>query len=241
MESTLPVEKNFYPFLLYCGDLLRLEKIGAAPRYEESLFDSSEEQTMMAEFVLHRIWGYDASLKLNKFRYFQPPTDNDFSRSMLENFSDLHCFETKVNWEQVPELTKDLSDSYELLDKLSRLWKDVDELPLTLNYEEKIANLKAQFIITKPDQIRNFLLGNNYLLDILAEAPSIIWKVFGRVPIYLEIDRDPEEGWEEMFITIRSPFPAQKAIKLESQLRKEWFLSRIEDTRGKLNIIEQPL
>jgi hypothetical protein len=240
MKSTLPVEKDLYPFLLYCGDLLRLEKTKSAPRYEETYVDSSEEQTMTAEFVLHHVSVYDFSSKSNKFHYWQSSTSNDFSRSFFDILLDLRCLQPRILWGQLSDPTKDLSEADELIRDLSCVLKktDVDEV---LNFENKIENLRDQFTITKPDQIRKFLLKNHYLLDILAEAPSYIWKVFGRVPIYLEIDSDPEEGWEEMFITIRSPFPAKKAMELENQLRKEWFLSRIEDTRGKLNIIEQPL
>jgi len=261
MNSNLPVEKYLHPSLLYCRDLLRLEKIGPSPTYMESFVDSSEEQTMTAQLVLHQICDYDISPKINKFRYWQSPTDYNFSRSFFVILLDFHCSHavlgrgrgeggyrraregTKAIGGEVSETTKDLCDVIELMDNLCWFSKKVDmnEVPITSKFETKMENLQAQFIITKPDQIRKFLLRNDYLLEILNEAPIFIRKIFGHVPIYLEIDRDPEEGWEEMFITIRSSWPAQKAMELEGHLRNQWFLSRKEATRGKLNIIEKPL
>lgn len=218
MKSTLPLDKDLYPFFLYCSGHLRLEMRGPVPRYEESFVDSSEEQIMTVQFVLHQICDYHISPRLNKFHYAQSPTNNDFSQSLFDILLDLQCSQTKAIWERVSKTTKDLPDAVELMRNLCLVSKktDMDEVSIPLNFETKMDNLEDQFILTKPDQIRKFLLNNHYLLDILAEAPSFIWKVFGRVPIYLEIDRDPEEGWEEMFITIRSPFPAQKAMELRT-------------------------
>jgi hypothetical protein len=61
------------------------------------------------------------------------------------------------------------------------------------------------------------------------------------VRVCLELHRDPEEGWDELFIVIKSEYGAEEAIRLENRLAEEWFLDRMKDTKGKLNIVEEPL
>ena len=241
MEFTLPEKKDLYPSLLYCSDLLLLEKSGAVARYEESSADSSEEQIMTAKFVLRKI--YNILPQVPTFRYWQPSTSYEFSRSLFNILLNFRCAQATNVWIQALDLTNTFSDTDELRDNLLWVSKklDLDQVSIISDFDNRVDNLEKQFTFTTPVQIRIFLFNNRFLLDILAEAPKYIWKVFGQVPIYLEMDTDPEEGWEELFIIIRSPFPAQKAMELEKQVRKEWFLSRIESTRGKLNIIEQPL
>lgn len=90
--------------------------------------------------------------------------------------------------------------------------------------------------------IRKFLEENEHLYPILAEAPDKIFSVFGPdAKISLELHRDPEEDWEELFIIIKSPYSTEEATRLEKKLAEEWFLPRLQSTKGKLNITEEPL
>ena len=145
-------------------------------------------------------------------------------------------------FESKPETPVTLwSGFFDSITILDLYWKrGITETSVTLQPQKLIRELENLYIFDNPKEIRNFLLTNEYLIDILFEAPSHIHTIFGQVPIHLELDRDPEEGWEELFIVIRSPFPAKKAMELENQLKEEWFFPRIAETRGKLNIIEQP-
>jgi hypothetical protein len=47
--------------------------------------------------------------------------------------------------------------------------------------------------------------------------------------------------WDELFVVIKSPYDTQKAIELDNMLAEEWFLDRMRDTKGDLNISEEPL
>jgi hypothetical protein len=90
--------------------------------------------------------------------------------------------------------------------------------------------------------IAGFLKSRKYLHPILKEAKPRIISVFGEnVKICLELHHDPEEGWDELFIVIKSASSPEEAIRLENKLAEEWFLDRMKATRGKLNIIEEPL
>jgi|GEM_PF-900841 len=115
------------------------------------------------------------------------------------------------------------------------------ETSVTFERQRLIRKLEGQYTFDNPKEIEYFLLTNDYLIEILFDATIHIYRIFGQVPIHLELHHDPEEGWDELFIVIKSTYSAEEAIRLENRLAEEWFLDRIKDTRGKLNIIEEPL
>jgi len=91
-------------------------------------------------------------------------------------------------------------------------------------------------------EVIQFIKDHPFLLNTLLEAPRHIFSIFGKnVPLYLELHHDPEESWDELFIVIKTGYSAEKAINLENRLVEEWFLDRIKETKGKLNIMEEPL
>ena len=101
--------------------------------------------------------------------------------------------------------------------------------------------LEKLYVFKNPKEIYGFVLSNDFLLDILFDAPDQISRIFGKVTLVLELHRDPEEGWDELFIVIKSPYGVEEAIRLEDKLAEEWFLDRMHDTQGKLNITEEPI
>lgn len=119
--------------------------------------------------------------------------------------------------------------------------EELTETSITLQPQRLIRELEKLYTFDNPKEIKNFLLTNDYLIEILFEAPGYIYRIFGQVPIHLELHHDPEEGWDELFIVIKSAYSAEEAIRLENRLAEEWFLDRIKDTRGRLNITEEPL
>ncbi len=91
-------------------------------------------------------------------------------------------------------------------------------------------------------EIERFLTKHKHLIPLLKDAKTQIVSVFGKnVKLCLEIHRDLEEGWNELFIIIKSEYSAKEAVRLENRLADEWFLDIIKDTKGRLNIIEEPL
>ncbi|MEW6409980.1 MAG: hypothetical protein AB1488_07695 [Nitrospirota bacterium] len=119
--------------------------------------------------------------------------------------------------------------------------EELTETSKTLQPLRLIEKLEDLYTFDNPKEIKNFLLTNDYLIEILFEASDHIYRIFGQFPIHLELHRDPEEGWDELFIVIKSTYSAEESIRLENRLAEEWFLNRIKDTRGKLNITEEPL
>jgi hypothetical protein len=119
--------------------------------------------------------------------------------------------------------------------------EELTETSITLQPQRLIRELEKLYTFDNTKEIKNFLLTNDYLIETLFEAPGYIYRVFGQVPIHLELHHDPEEDWDELFIIIRSLYSAEEAIRRENQLVEEWFLEKMDDTQSKLNITEEPL
>ncbi|OSS41655.1 hypothetical protein DESAMIL20_1208 [Desulfurella amilsii] len=97
------------------------------------------------------------------------------------------------------------------------------------------------YIFKNSKEIKMFLISNDDLIQILLGAQEHIYKVFGQVPIYLELYHDPEEEWDELFILIKTQHSPEEAVNLENQLFEEWFASILDKVSGRLNFTEEPL
>ncbi len=106
---------------------------------------------------------------------------------------------------------------------------------------ELINLLEKNYNFENAQEIKPFLFSNADLLPILIEAPSYIYQVFGRVPIYLELHSDPEEDWDELFIIIKTNLSAEESIKYEKELFDKWFCKIINKVGTRLNFTEEPL
>jgi hypothetical protein len=114
----------------------------------------------------------------------------------------------------------------------------------TLGLERKdiLDELKGAYEFSNIEEIRNFILQNSYLVDILKEAPENIYRIFGKsIKLILELHSDPEEDFEELFVVIKSPYAPQKARELMNELDRTWFLNIMDKTQGKLCITEEYL
>ena len=102
-------------------------------------------------------------------------------------------------------------------------------------------NGKYEIAPTERARIQAFLEEHPFLYPIVKEAKEHIASVFGHeARVCLELEHDPEEGWDELFVVVRSRCSAEEAIRLENKLMDEWFLDRMNDTKGKLSIVEEP-
>jgi hypothetical protein len=108
--------------------------------------------------------------------------------------------------------------------------------------DEIISMYEISKDIEQVEEIMVFLEEHDHLLPILEEAKEKIISVFGdEIKISLELHHDPEEAWDELFIVIKSSHSPKEAIELEKKLAKDWFISRIRDTKGDLNISGESL
>jgi len=100
---------------------------------------------------------------------------------------------------------------------------------------EKFEQIKKLYSFTDTSNIETFLNKNDFLIDILLEAPEHIRKVFGDdINLFLELEDN------ELFIIIKSKYMSEKAVKLEEKLFDEWFIGIMDKIDGKLNFMEEP-
>ncbi len=180
-----------------------------------------------------------------KNKRVEPLRRQDYKVKLIEIHFD--CGQTCVFHSRVSkdgELSESIAkDTKKTLDSLEKEKGTVGTLvfPGLISQYDEIGGI---YEISPHDRkaIEKFLEKHKYLYPILKEAKERIISIFGdKVKICLELHHDPEEGWDELFIVIKSPYNTEEAIRLENRLAKEWFLDKIKDTRGKLNITEEPL
>lgn len=111
------------------------------------------------------------------------------------------------------------------------------ELPENIELSE----IEKKYIFAQPERIKNFLFLNKDLIPFLEEGIYQIHRIFGsNISIYLDLHTDPEEGWDELFIVIKSPYDPKKALLLEKKLFEEWFVYVMDKVQNRLNITEEP-
>lgn len=90
-------------------------------------------------------------------------------------------------------------------------------------------------------RIVSILRSSPNAVAILKEAPSLLRSIFGRdAELRLELDRDPEGGFEEIFATVRSDHSPEEGLQLLQDFDLKWWLSRCRDVGGKLNFTWDP-
>ncbi|MCD6238373.1 MAG: hypothetical protein J7K51_03440 [Thermotogae bacterium] len=123
-----------------------------------------------------------------------------------------------------------------------KIYNDIKEENSVYRFYQNIIDyIENIYIFKNSEEIKMFLMSNDDLIQILLDAQEHIYRVFGQVPIYLELHHDPEEEWDELFIVIKTQYSPEKAVDLENQLFEEWFASILDKASGRLNFTEEPL
>lgn len=105
-----------------------------------------------------------------------------------------------------------------------------------------LIRLENYFIADNQLEVLRFLDKYDFLTEIICEAYLHISEVFGAgVLLYLELEQEYDEDFQELFVVIKSPYDVTTARRLMGQLRRDWFLEAMNRTQGKLNITEEPL
>ncbi len=120
-------------------------------------------------------------------------------------------------------------------------YKEKNENSVYLSYQDLISYLENEYIFENPEEIKRFLMSNKDLIGILFSAVEHIREIFGNMPVYLELHRDPEEDWDELFVVIKTNYPPEKAVELDTNLFENWFVKVLDKVKGRLNFTEEPL
>ena len=105
---------------------------------------------------------------------------------------------------------------------------------LTIDFLElsKLFSFENQFAIL------SFVLKHYFLKDALKEAQTAINSVFGEYEyeLSLELDIDPEEGFEVLFITIKTGLTPEQSIKLLNRFDRIYWLKINSNIRNILEV-----
>jgi hypothetical protein len=102
---------------------------------------------------------------------------------------------------------------------------------------ESIQELSENYIFHDIISIVDYLFNNKQLVDVIFQASKYIWRIFGRdVTLFLEINKDPEEDYDRLFIIIGSNRPVDKSLDFLEKLEDDWWLGLDCDIRQLLGI-----
>lgn len=120
--------------------------------------------------------------------------------------------------------------------------RKIEETSAILHAIGDIDLLKEVYFFQQTKEIETYLWNNRFLLDILSEAYKQIINIFGKdIDLQLELHRDYEEDFEELFVVIKSSLKPDQMLVLMDKLDDDWFLGAMDATKGKLNITVEPL
>lgn len=134
-------------------------------------------------------------------------------------------FDSKVTTEEAFARKKD--------EWSSQFFNKIEEI------ETKIKLLDAEYyVLANPQEIKEFLFAHDYLFDFLFEAKNRILEYFEHSveSIHLELQQDPEEDFEELFIIVGTKLPLEKAFSFLDKLDKKWWLHEDANIRRSVEI-----
>lgn len=100
-----------------------------------------------------------------------------------------------------------------------------------------IEGLGLVYEFQDPDAVVEFLLGNDFLIELLEEAyPNIVTRFGQNFSVNLELVYDPESGdGPELFGFVSTTLRPEEAMKRLDMFDEEWWLEKSSQGRCKLN------
>jgi hypothetical protein len=181
---------------------------------------------------------------------------DNWTRRFIINYTDIIAVykEKKENKEE--KLTKAFEEKYQkdnnilldtLIKEIGSIKETVDNVYIQLtrmkelgidSISDHIKELEKDYILENKEEIESFLFVYRDLFPILQEAPSHIYRIFGKdVSIYLELSHDPECEDDKLVVTIKCPCSVEKSLKLEEKFY-EWFMDYYAKTDKLLFTVE---
>ncbi|MDO8689083.1 MAG: hypothetical protein Q7R39_03585 [Dehalococcoidia bacterium] len=115
----------------------------------------------------------------------------------------------------------------------------------TTALDVRIYGLETNYLIPGDEdraRIVSILGSNEQAVALLKEAPAILEAILGQeMELFLHLDRDPEDGFEEIFATVRTHHPPEAGIQLMAEFDHKWWLTRLPYVAGRLNFMWEPL
>ena len=94
-----------------------------------------------------------------------------------------------------------------------------------------------EFAESQRKEIKNFLEKKKYLYPILKEMRDKIFSIFGKeVRLCLELQRDPEEDFEKLFIIVKTNLSPNQSLDLLDKFDEECWLDVDDKIRKALEV-----
>ena len=90
------------------------------------------------------------------------------------------------------------------------------------------------------DGLFSYIVQHWEMGPVLLEAPEAIRKIFGEVRLTLDLVKDPEEGWEQLFIVVMGREPVAQAVERLRRLDQSWFADAARLARFAINVTIEP-
>lgn len=114
------------------------------------------------------------------------------------------------------------------------LFIDISNLELAIRTVNQLSDL---YLFEDKIDVGNFLFQNNILIDILFQAKKHILQYFGsNIILFLELNKDPEEDYNRLFIIIGSNLPVEDQIYLLEELEDDWWFGLDSNVRNLIGI-----
>ena len=112
------------------------------------------------------------------------------------------------------------------------------EVSLVLTVHQHAQWLEHIFVFSDPGDVWRLLLTHEWLSAALLEAHGHILRVFDGsiVDLALEYDIDPEEGYEELFVIIRTNLSVGESLARLEKFDEEWWLEVDAEVRSLVGV-----
>jgi len=117
--------------------------------------------------------------------------------------------------------------------------ESINENSVSIRKISEISQLEAIYSFHNPDEIKRFLSSHDFIIEYLFEEHEQIRRFFGEhiIEILLEYDKDPNENFEGLFVTIKTNLSPAESIDLLEKFDEEWWLGIDFKIRSKITIM----
>ena len=97
--------------------------------------------------------------------------------------------------------------------------------------------IREVYVVPHPVKVFRFLRQHPSLIEVVWEAAHMLRHIFGPdARLLLDLVRDPEVGYEELFAFVHVEGPAEEVFEKLRAFDEEWFLDRQEEIHGLFNV-----
>jgi len=99
-----------------------------------------------------------------------------------------------------------------------------------------LRKLRGKYKLSNPSKLLSFFEKNSYLIPVVIEAYEELKERFPSEKLVLEVVSDSEDdSCDELFAYINTSLPVEEALQKLDDLDEQWFLNKLDETKGLFN------